>query len=123
MTKSKDVHIVRVQADTKKNDLMREDLTDQLQRLEKFESYFVDMIEDYIDYVNLKDALKRDIKRNGIRYKKTTGNGFQVDVPNESVRNLQQVTGLMLKILHELGLQEPELVVIPEDEETTDDFY
>lgn len=111
---------VKVIVNNKKNDLLREDFKKQLESKSKYESYFEDMVEDYIFYTNLKDALQRDIKRNGVRYKKTTGNGFQVDTPNESVRNIMQVTGLMLKILNELGLQEPDAI---EDGAYDEDIY
>lgn len=107
---------VKVRADIKKNDLMREDLTNQLQNIGKFDSFFTDLVEDYIYFCNLKDALQRDIKQNGVRYQKMTGNGYEVDTPNESVRNLLSVNSQMLSILDKLGLQATESGEVEDDQ-------
>lgn len=119
MAKINIVSNVKVMANTKKDALLREDFKNQLENKDKFESYFENLVEDYIFYSNLKDALQRDIRKTGVRYKKTTGNGFKVDTPNENVRNIMQVTTLMLKILNDLGLQEPDV----REDDTDEDIY
>ena len=66
------------------------------------------MIENYLFYVRLKEDLQYDIDVKGIRYEARTGNGYKTDKPNESVKNLINVTTEMRKILQDLDLKEPE---------------
>lgn len=110
---------VKLDLESDKNDLLREDLHDQLRTRNKFEEYFINLAEDYIFYSNLKDGLKLDIAERGFTYDKMTGNGFLVPTPNESVRNVITITNLMLRILKDLGLQEPEIV----DDFDAEDLY
>lgn len=55
----------------------------------------------------------------GLRYTVTSGNGFKSEKPNESVQNLMKITTTMLKILDELGLQNP----INTSDNSDDDYY
>lgn len=90
-----------------KIETIKKDLTDQLISQNKFGEPFNDMIENYLFYVKLKEELQYDIKRKGIRYEARTGNGYKTDKPNESVKNLINVTTEMRKILQDLDLKEP----------------
>lgn len=101
----------------KKKDI-REDLIDQLKAKGKFQKFYIDLVDDYMKYFDLKKTLQRDIKTKGIRYTTMNGNGFEIEKPNESIQNLVKVSSMMLKILTDLGLQEPE----PDDSEE-DDYY
>ena len=56
----------------------------------------------------LKEELQYDIDTRGIRYEARTGNGYKTDKPNESIKNLTNVTTEMRKILQDLDLKEPE---------------
>lgn len=88
--------------------IIREDLKNQLISQNKFGEHFNDMIENYLFYVRLKEDLQYDIDAKGIRYEARTGNGYKTDKPNESVKNLINVTTEMRKILQDLDLKEPE---------------
>lgn len=90
-----------------KIEIIKKDLKDQLISQNKFGEPFDDMIENYLFYVKLKEELQYDIKLKGIRYEARTGNGYKTDKPNESVKNLINVTTEMRKILQDLDLKEP----------------
>lgn len=91
-----------------KIEIIRKDLKDQLISQNKFGEHFNDMIENYLFYVKLKEELQYDIDTRGIRYEARTGNGYKTDKPNESIKNLTNVTTEMRKILQDLDLKEPE---------------
>ena len=102
---------------TNKAKLVREDLTNQLRSLNKFGKFYDDLVDDYVYYLDLKDYLIKDLRTVGIRYLAPTGNGHSALKQNESLQNLPKVTQLMLKILNDLGLQEPTVT----DESASDD--
>lgn len=91
-----------------KQEIIKEDLMKQLESQEKFGKHFEDMIDDYIEFVEIKEKLQYDIKINGIRYQNTSGNGFTTFRPNESITNLTKINTQMLKILQVLNLKEPD---------------
>lgn len=115
----KELQNIKLVINQEKLDTIRKDMIDQLHSQDKFESQYMDLVEDYVYYVALKDTFQKDIKENGIRYKKTTGNGFQVDKDNESIRYLMNTTNAMLKILNDLNLEEPEV----DEEVDFSEFY
>ena len=80
-----------------------------------------DLLEqlDYMKYYDLKRKCQQDIRKKGLRYTVTSGNGFKSEKPNESVQNLMKITTTMLKILDELGLQNP----INTSDNSDDDYY
>lgn len=98
---------------------IRDDLLEQLEAQGKYQNYYLDLIEDYMKYYDLKRKCQRDIKEKGLRYTVTSGNGFKSEKPNESVQNLMKITTTMLKILDELGLQNP----INTSDNSDDDYY
>lgn len=91
-------------------EVVRNDLVNQLRANNKYGKHYEDLVEDYIYYLRLKVQLQMDIKKNGLRYEATTGNGHNSMKPNESVQNILKVTTQMLKILHDIGMQEPAVV-------------
>ena len=95
---------------------IRTDLKQQLEDLNKYGKVYDDLIEDYLQMVKTKDALKQDVKDKGLRYKVKTGNGFMQVKPNESIEKFIKVNNQMLKILETLGLKAP-----PESDQGDDD--
>lgn len=89
---------------------IRSDLVNQLHANNKFGKHYEDLVDDYIYYFRLKDLLQKDIRKKGLRYEASTGNGHASLKPNESVQNVLKVTSQMLKILNDLGMQEPMVV-------------
>ena len=94
---------------------IKDSLMEQLKLQQKTSQFYVDLVNDYVEYWKLKKELQKDIKTNGIRYKTVNGNGIEVDKANESVVNLQKTTATMLKILSDLHLKEPMQQSDPED--------
>jgi len=89
---------------------MQEDLIDQLHSNGWYGEHYKDLIQDYMFLFDMKDDLQKDIRERGLRYPTINGNGFEQLKPNESVQNLLKVNAQMLKILSDLGLQEPSVL-------------
>ena len=91
-------------------------LMEQLKLQNKTGKFYEDLVNDYVEYWNLKKKLIADVKKKGIRYETFNGNGIKVEKANESIQNLQKTTVTMLKILNDLNLREPLLDNTSEDE-------
>lgn len=89
-----------------KAEQIRDSLVEQLTIQNKLTEYSRDLVDTYVDYWKMKEDMVKDVAENGLRIKSTSGNGFKVTKPNESVSNLPKITTAMLKILSELGLKE-----------------
>ena len=100
-----------------KSKIIKEDLIQQLELKGMYHSFYKDLVDQYIEYYNLKNKLMKDIKEKGVRVNVTSGNGFKTSKANESIMLCQKVTQIMLKILNDLGLKEPII------DDTTDDDY
>lgn len=86
---------------------IKESLIEQLKLHGKTSDFYMDLVEDYIFYWDMKKKLIKDIKEKGVRYSAINGNGIKVEKANESIQNLQKTTVTMLKILGDLNLKEP----------------
>ena len=86
---------------------VKSSLIKQLESLGKNSTHFLSLVDDYIFLWKLKKTLQADIKKEGLRKKIKNGNGFFVEKPNESIVNLTKVQTQMLKLLTDLGLEEP----------------
>lgn len=86
---------------------MMEALEEQLKKQGKDTCFFKDLISDYMKLWDTKNKLFKNIKDDGITISTVNGNGFTVRKQNESVANVLKVNNQMLKILNDLGLQEP----------------
>lgn len=84
---------------------IRQDLLEQLLEQGKIGKHFESLVDDYINLEKLKRDIQKDIKKNGLRIKVMTGNGFKSEKPNESVQNILKVNNQQLKILQDLDLK------------------
>ena len=91
--------------------IIREDLKIQLELQGKVGKHFDNMVEDYIYFYRLKEDLKHDIDLNGLRIASQTGNGYTTEKDNKSVDQIIKVNGQMLKILNDLELKTPDVLV------------
>lgn len=95
---------------------IRKEMIEQLVLLNKNSSYNHDLINSYMYQLALKSELERDILENGLRYKVTTGNGFESSKANESVERLKKCNELMLNIITKLGLDREVLAEVDEND-------
>lgn len=100
-----------------KRENIKKDLLNQLELKGMYQSYYIDMVEQYMEYYDLKNELNKDIRINGVRVEVMTGNGFTTTKSNESIPTLQKTTSLMLKILKDLSLEKPVI-----DDASDDDY-
>ena len=95
---------------------IREDLINQLELKGMHHSYYRDMVDQYCDYFEMKNDLMEDVKKKGVRVEVTSGNGFTTSKDNGSIMLSIKVTQTMLKILNDLGLREPVMSDVSEDD-------
>ena len=95
---------------------IKDDLLQQLELKGMYQSYYIDMVEQYMQYLDIKNALMEDIKNKGVRVEVTSGNGFTTSKANESIMMCQKTTQMMLKILNDLKLKEPVISDASEDD-------
>lgn len=101
-----------------KYDAIRNDLMEQLQQQNKTGKHYVDLVNHAVYLFKLKDDLQKDIEVNGIRISQMTGNGYERITDNASIRNLNNVSAQLMRVLKGLGLDEPEV----DEELNFDDF-
>lgn len=89
-----------------KYETIKEDLMNQLDKQNKYGKHFEDLADHAVYLFSLKDDLQEDIKVNGIRVKMLTGNGYEKEVDNASIRNLNQVSSQLLRVLKDIGINE-----------------
>lgn len=94
---------------------IKEDLITQLERAGHFDAYYLDLVDHYMEFVDLKEKLQRDIKKYGLRKECINGNGIPTEKANESIERLVKVSAQMLKLLSELGLKTPRKEIEDED--------
>lgn len=84
-----------------------DDISDQLIQLSKFGKYYDDLVNEYLSLLTIREALKQDIQTQGVRYKFINGNGKEQEKANESVTNLIKIEQILLKIVNDLGINQP----------------
>lgn len=83
------------------------DITSQLETLSKFGKFYDDLVNEYLYLLSVRESLKEDIRDKGLRYDFVNGNGKEQEKPNESVTNLIKIEQIMLKIINDLGINQP----------------
>ena len=102
---------------------IREDISMQLDNLSKFGKYYDDLVNEYLSLLAIREGLKDDIYEKGVRYVFQNGNGKEQEKANESVTNLIKVEQIMLKIINDLGINQPYIPPqTPKTEENTDTY-
>lgn len=115
-TESEKDYLKRVE---EKVNQIRKDLNSQLVEQNKFGEHFNHEVENYIFFVRLEEAYKRDIQINGLRISDTNGNGIEVNKPNESCQNLLKYEQQGLSIINSLELKAPDAG----EDNNSDDLY
>lgn len=83
------------------------DIKSQLDKLSKFGKFYDDLVNEYIYLIDVREKLKSDIKKKGVRYTFVNGNGIEQEKPNESIANLIKIEQIMLKIINDLDINQP----------------
>ena len=114
--KKKQSKVPKIDHAAKKRETIETDLIEQLIKQNKSQEFYLDLVNDYMFYYGLKMQMQKDISNRGLVITVTTGNGFTKKSVNENVKELRETSKMMLKIIQDLGLQEPK-----GDEENPDD--
>ncbi len=102
---------------------IREDISMQLDNLSKFGKYYDDLVNEYLSLLAIREGLKDDIYEKGVRYVFQNGNGKEQEKANESVTNLIKVEQIMLKIINDLGINQPFIPPQPPKTKENTDTY
>ena len=84
-----------------------EDIKSQLDSLSKFGKFYDDLVNEYSYLLIVREKLKEDIDEKGVRYQFTNGNGKEQEKANESVTSLIKIEQILLKIINDLGINQP----------------
>lgn len=83
---------------------VKKSLQDQLAAKGADIELFNDQINDYMSMWDLKETLKDDIQKNGLRLNYTTSNGGKAEKDNPSVKQLPMVNKQMLMLLKQMDI-------------------
>jgi phage terminase small subunit len=87
-----------------KREAIEYSLMDQLAMMGAMKDHYIDLLNDYMGFWDVKNALLYDIKLRGVTYKDFSSVGIEMSKNNPSVKELVMVNRQMLSILKELGL-------------------
>ena len=103
----------------KKDDLyngIKEDLLLQLKFKGNEDKYFIDLVEDYMAFWNLKNMLQEDILKNGVNLFYQNGENQKGTRANPSVKQLLSVNQQMIRILDKLRINMPKELLEDDDD-------
>lgn len=92
----------------KKN--IKKSLTEQLQQKGANVAHFMDLIDDYMKFYDIKTKLQKDIDERGVSYETCSASGHPIIKQNQSVKDLVAVNKQMLMILDKMKLTTDEPV-------------
>lgn len=100
----------------KRTDILKS-LKEQLEKKEADISAFLDMLDDYMAFYDIKKRLKTDIRKRGVSYETQSASGkATITKQNQSVKDLVAVNRQMLMILDKLGLTTEETIKEEDDD-------
>lgn len=95
---------------------IKQDLLDRLELNGTVGDYFIDLVEDYMTFYDIKNELYADIEMRGVSLQYKNGPNQYGQKKNDSVQEAVKVNMQMLKILKELGIEAGTEVVDTDDE-------
>lgn len=93
------------QAKNKLRAEIREDLLQQLARNGTTGKYYIDLVDKYMDFWDMENALIADIKKRGVVTTYDNGGGQKGTKKNDSIDQRIKVSAQMLKILDSIGIK------------------
>ncbi|MFE3573717.1 helix-turn-helix domain-containing protein [Lysinibacillus sp. NPDC059133] len=92
--------------------LIERDLKDQLKLRGLDQSYYIDLVDDYMALWDVKNLLIEDINERGVVVP-----GMYVEKKNDSVAELNKTNAQMLRILAELGLKAADMENVDDEDD------
>lgn len=83
---------------------IKESLVEQLDKKGAKTPFFLALVDDYIKFEKRERDCKKDIEKNGSRYKAVSAQGKEYDKDNPSVKDEITYSKQKLSILNQLGL-------------------
>lgn len=114
--KESDVSLVPT---TSSADDVRKDLIHQLTKRKALSPVFMDIINDYMEFWEIKEKLKDDIRKRGVYVQYDNGGGQTGITSNSSVDNLLKISSKMRDIIKQLEIN---VDVVSTEMEEDDDF-
>lgn len=93
---------------------IKEELVEQLRLRGIDTSYYLNLVDNYIDFMKLEKKLKDNIKEKGVMISIVTSNGQKSQKKNESVSLLINTQKQKMDILTRLGI-DPDSIISEED--------
>lgn len=87
---------------------IKESLIDQLELKGATADFCLDLVNDYMALWDMKEALRKDVKKRGVTFRDYSSVGVEVSKNNPSTKEFVMVNKQMLSLLKDLGLEEPE---------------
>lgn len=97
---------------------IEKDLINQLEAMGASTEFYGDLVNDYMELWDIKNALIEDIKARGVTTTYNHGGGQSGTKQNESIQNLVKISDRMSKTLATLGIK-PDNVATDDDDEIT----
>lgn len=85
--------------------IIKDDLLKQLKENGLTRSYYISLVDDYMDLWDVKNELIAQIKEHGVMITYNNGGGQSGRKKNDCVPELTKLNAQMLKLLNELGLR------------------
>lgn len=96
---------------------LRKSLVEQLCGIRKPPAHYSDLIEDYLNFWDIKELLQADINARGIAYETLSASGVPITKQNPSTKEIVMVNRQMLSILKELGMTTETLLSHKDDDD------
>jgi len=87
----------------KKQDVQK-DLLKQLEMKKSNSNYFIDLVNDYMQFWDIKTDLFKDVKKRGVMFTDVSSTGIPMQKNNPSVKEIVGVNKQMLVLLEKLDL-------------------
>jgi len=92
-------------ATNKTRDNIKKDLIERLEENGIMGSWYLDLIEDYLQLWDTKNLLIKDVKERGVNTEYNNGGGQVGCKKNDSVDQLLKVSQQMIKLLDAMGIK------------------
>ncbi len=107
---------IKSQVLTNEQKRVRNSLVEQLKLKRQATPYYLDLVNDYITMMRIRDRLQKDIDEKGTLVEYNNGGGQRGYKKNDSVDQFNKICDRMIKQLDFLGIK-PSETILEEDED------